>query len=162
MSNLPFAKQWKLHASELLYDLLVQDGESVNSGFWREKDPSNSVESEVSIALSQLSTLSPGRVSPRGSSEFIRYRNAMMVIISVATEEQAAYSWRVFSQLPSKVFSLAGFVFGTMILNVILLALPMADSLSSWSLLLVYLVGLFLLALSPRCIDRTDDTHYHG
>jgi hypothetical protein len=87
MSNLSFTKQWKLHISKPPYDVLVQGGESVTSGFRREKDRSNSVESEVSTALSQISTLSPGSVSLRGLSEFTRYRNAMMVIVSAATEE---------------------------------------------------------------------------
>jgi hypothetical protein len=55
LTNLPFAKQWKLHISKPPYELAVQGGESVTTGFPCEDDASNTKKS-VSVALGQLST----------------------------------------------------------------------------------------------------------
>jgi hypothetical protein len=155
LANLPFSKQWKFHISKPPYDLVIRGGESVTTGFPSDNDASNTMESEVSITLSQLSTISPGRVSFRGSSEFTKYRHSMMVIVSVATEEKAAYSLRKARRLLSRVFSLSVFVVGTIFFsNITLLALPMA----AFVIILVLAAGVFGRAISSGIVAGVAQT----
>jgi len=154
-TNLPFAKQWKIHISKPPYDLQVQDGEPVTTGFRNENEVSDAVETRVAIALSQLATLSPGTVSFRGSSEFTEYRNAMIVIVSVAADERIAYTWKRFWRFVSRVASVTVFVIGTSLFsNVTLLSLPMAQ----FVLILVLATGILGRAICGGIVSSVAQT----
>jgi hypothetical protein len=148
-------KQWKLHICQPPYDLQVQDGEPVTTGFRNENTGPDPIETRVAIALSQLATLSPGKVSFPGSSEFTKYRNAMMVIVSVATDEKVAYTWKKFWRFGSRVASVIVFVTGTILFsNVTLLPLPMAEMV----VILVLGAGIFGRAISSGIVSSVEQT----
>lgn len=142
----PFEESWKLFVSDIPYDVNIQNGDSILPTLQN----SNVKASHV---LHQLASLKAGTATLRGSKQYTRPRNAILVIVSVAIQSQSPY--RSFLRLLSKCASIAAFVTGTALFaSVQLLGLPVAVM----TLTLILAAGIFGRAISGWMVSGVDET----
>lgn len=104
--------------SDVPYDVTIREGDSILPKF----EDSNASAKQV---LHQLASVKAGEAILHGSKQFTRPRNAILVMISVASKGDNRS--RSFLRLISKCFSIGVFVFGTATFaSAQLIALPVA------------------------------------
>ena len=143
--QLPFSHQYKLFVSDVPYDIEVEGGDDMNN-------LSQQTGKGIRTALNQLSTLKAATLTMRGSQQYTRPRNTVLIMVSVVDspgEQRLSSLWR----LLSKACSIAIFVTGTAFFaSVQLLALPMAVMV----LVLVLSAGVFGRAIASWIVNGVE------
>lgn len=116
--NYPFKKSWKLLVSDIPFEVNIRGGDSI---LWQLENPDGTAK-EV---LGQLASLRMGTATLRGSKQYTRHRNTVLVMVSVAIQRHGCTP--SFMQIFCKFLSIAIFVTGTAFFaSIQLLALPVA------------------------------------
>ncbi|KAG8531817.1 uncharacterized protein KY384_003453 [Bacidia gigantensis] len=117
-AQLPFSEDWKLYVSDVPYDVSIREGDSILPKL---ENPAASAEQ----VLYQLASPRAGTAILQSSKQYTRPRNAVLVIVSVASHGQNRT--KSIFRLASKCLGIAIFVVGTAIFaSAQLLALPVA------------------------------------
>ncbi|KAL9636216.1 MAG: hypothetical protein Q9164_002957 [Protoblastenia rupestris] len=145
-AQFPFKETWKLFVSDIPYDVSIRNGDSILPKL---KNPDASAHQ----VLHQLASLKAGTVTLRGSKQYTRPRNAVLVMVSVVNQGPDRY--RSILRLVSKCTSIATFVTGTALFaSVQLLALPVA----TMTLTLVLGAGVFGRAITGWIVSGVSKT----
>lgn len=148
-TQLPFKNQWSMYISNVAYEVQIAGGEAITE----DQFASRTMGENVGIALDQLSTIQPAKVTFPAASTKTASRNSVFLMVSVATGDShwVGSFWR----LLSKSVSICIFVTGTAIFaSVTLLALPMA----AMTLTLVLAAGVFSRAIASWMVSRVAET----
>ncbi|KAI9779650.1 MAG: hypothetical protein M1816_003455 [Peltula sp. TS41687] len=144
--QLPFIETYKFYISSVAYHISTVGGESIIDYFKEGKAADN-----VAIALHQLNTLKTAHLTIRGSRQYTRSRNSVMVMVSVAGDTRFGSLWR----LLSKSLSIGVYVTGTALFaSVTLLSLQMAVLVLTLNLS----AGVFGRAIAGWVVSRVSET----
>ena len=78
-AQFPFKERWKLFVSDIPYDVNIRGGDGILPNLENPNATANQV-------LHQLASLKAGTAILRGSKQYTRPRNAVLVMISVANQ----------------------------------------------------------------------------
>ena len=132
--------------SDVPYDVNIRGGDSILPKLEYPNAKANQV-------LRQLASLKAGTATLRGSKQYTRPRNAVLVMVSVAVQGQDRY--RSLLRLVSKCASITAFVTGTALFaSVQLLALPVAVM----TLTLILAAGVFGRAITGWIVSGVSRT----
>ncbi|MCJ1266332.1 hypothetical protein MMC22_006215 [Lobaria immixta] len=144
-AHYPFTKSWKLFVSDIPYGVNIRGGDSILPQL---ENPDGTAE-----VLDQLASLRAGTATLRGSKQYTRPRNAVLVMVSVAPQGQGRF--RSGLRLLCKGLNIAAFVTGTAFFaSVQLLALPVAVM----ALTLILAAGVFGRAITGWIVSGISKT----
>ena len=145
-AQLPFSESWKLYVSDIPYDVSIREGDSILPKL---ENPAASAKQ----VLYQLASLRAGTATLHGSKQYTRPRNAVLVMVSVASHGQNRA--KSLLRLGSKCVSITVFVVGTAIFaSAQLLALPVAVMV----LTLILAAGVFARAITGWIVSGINKT----
>lgn len=145
-TQVPFKETWRLFVSDIPYDAIIHNGDSIITKL---EKPYKS----VTHVLRQLGSLRAGTVILRGSQQYTRPRNAVLIMVSVVKDSDALVG--ALLRLFSKCASIATFVTGTAFFaSVQLLAGPVAVM----TLTLVLAAGVFSRAITGWIVQGVNKT----
>ena len=144
--QVPSKETWKLFVSDIPHDVVIHNGDSIIAKLQK------SYQSVTSI-LQQLGTLRAGSVFLRGSQQYTRPRNTILIMVSVVKDGDAVVG--ALSRLASKYASIATFVTGTAFFASTQL---LAGSVAVLTLTLVLAAGVFSRAITRWIVQGVSKT----